>query len=166
MGNFSRQKKGRHKKARHKTAIYFQWYRYMQNYTCFPCTWIIYFVTSIRPIGRRYTFLEDMWSPLHRLHLLTNLPTLGPRRILQHMLQSFSTTFWATRALVSCRQFFWNRPKGFSSQKQNMFFQKWLGWQTKTRWWQLKYLLFSPWKLGKMNPFWWAYFVRWVETTN
>ena len=27
-----------------------------------------------------------------------------------------------------------------------------------TRWWQLKYFLFSPRKLGKMNPFWRAYF--------
>ena len=29
---------------------------------------------------------------------------------------------------------------------------------TNTRWWQLKYFLFSPWKLGKMNPVWRAYF--------
>ena len=29
---------------------------------------------------------------------------------------------------------------------------------TKTGWWQLKYFLFSPQKLGKMNPFWRAYF--------
>ena len=27
-----------------------------------------------------------------------------------------------------------------------------------SRWWQLKYFLFSPRKLGKMNPFWRAYF--------
>jgi len=27
-----------------------------------------------------------------------------------------------------------------------------------TRWWQLKYFPFSPRTLGKMNPFWWAYF--------
>ena len=29
---------------------------------------------------------------------------------------------------------------------------------TITRWWQLKYFPFSPRTLGKMNPFWWAYF--------
>ena len=30
--------------------------------------------------------------------------------------------------------------------------------QNYTRWWQLKYFLFSPRKLGKMNPFWRSYF--------
>ena len=29
-----------------------------------------------------------------------------------------------------------------------------------SRWWQLKYFLFSPRKLGKMNPFWRAYFSK------
>ena len=92
------------------------------------------------------------------------------RRILQHMLQSWSTTFWATRALVSCRPFFffWNRPAlaFFIPKTEDVFFRNGWGDKLNFRWWQLKYLLFSPWKLGKMKPFWWAYFVRWVETTN
>ena len=32
-----------------------------------------------------------------------------------------------------------------------------------TRWWQLKYVLFSPRTLGKMNPFWRAYFFNWCS---
>ena len=35
------------------------------------------------------------------------------------------------------------------------------------RWWQLHYVLFSPRRLGKMNPFWRAYFLMgWNPTTN
>jgi len=34
-------------------------------------------------------------------------------------------------------------------------------WSLFTCWWQLKYFSFSPRKLGKMNPFWWAYFSNW-----
>ena len=34
-----------------------------------------------------------------------------------------------------------------------------------SRWWQLKYFLFSPRTLGKMNPFWLIFF-NGVETTN
>ena len=37
----------------------------------------------------------------------------------------------------------------------------------QARWWQLKYFLFSPRTLGKMNPFWRAYFSDgWEKTTN
>ena len=35
----------------------------------------------------------------------------------------------------------------------------------KTRCWQLKDFLCSPWKLGKMNPFWLIFF-RWVGSTT
>ena len=39
---------------------------------------------------------------------------------------------------------------------------KWYGqWQPKSRWWQLKDFLFSSRNLGKMNPFWRAYFFKW-----
>ena len=34
-------------------------------------------------------------------------------------------------------------------------------------WWQLqRFFIFNPDKRGKMNPIWWAYFVRWVGSTT
>ena len=41
----------------------------------------------------------------------------------------------------------------------------WMPNSAKSRWWQLKYFLCSPRKLGKMNPFWLTFF-RWVGSTT
>ena len=35
-----------------------------------------------------------------------------------------------------------------------------------SRWWQLKYYLFSPRTLQKWNPIWWAYFSKMVGSTT
>ena len=37
-----------------------------------------------------------------------------------------------------------------------------VSWETRTGWWQLKYFLSSPWKIGEDEPI----FTKGVETTN
>ena len=98
-----------------------------------------------REDGEAFVAMVKMWAPM------TETQTEKTKK------RSFAAA--ETRGLGQCVVFSWHQKevhRSTGSVRQLYIF---------IRWWNFKYFLCSPRKLGMMNPFWLIFF-KWVETTN